>query len=221
MRKSEKHKRDRLEEGWLIDKEGWLITDEKKETDKIADLWIILVTAMALLIIAAVTALLDQKVSAAEVAPVQLFIEENRTQIPVQYRNYCDEIGARYHISPEMLEAIIEQESGGQPHVENGGCIGLMQVYQKYHYDRMQLLGVADLHRPYENILIATDYLAQLFDEYEDMPMVLMIYNGSKDAEYRYVTGCYTDYANQIMRRTQELEYLHGKRDYEGWRKEL
>jgi soluble lytic murein transglycosylase-like protein len=36
-----------------------------------------------------------------------------------------------------MVMAIIEHESSGQADAENGGCKGLMQIYEKYHRDRV------------------------------------------------------------------------------------
>ena len=43
-------------------------------------------------------------------------------------------ISNEYHICPEMVMAIIEHESSGQADVENGGCKGLMQIYEKYRF---------------------------------------------------------------------------------------
>lgn len=97
--------------------------------------------------------------------------------------------------------AIIEHESSGQADVENGGCKGLMQIYEKYHRDRMERLGV--------EILVGCDYLAELFEKYEgDMSTVLMIYSGKSDALTRTYENR-TEYAKSIMNRTVELERLH------------
>lgn len=104
--------------------------------------------------------------------------------------------------------AIIEHESSGQADVENCGCKGLMQIYEKYHRDRMERLGVEDLYDPYGNILVGCDYLAELFNEYEDMSVVLMKYNGTSDALIRIYEER-TEYAESIMKRTMELERLH------------
>nr|DAO77582.1 MAG TPA: hypothetical protein [Caudoviricetes sp.] len=105
--------------------------------------------------------------------------------------------------------AIIEHESSGQADVENGGCKGLMQIYEKYHRDRMERLGVEDLYDPYGNILVGCDYLAELFEKYEgDMSTVLMIYSGKSDALTRTYENR-TEYAKSIMNRTVELERLH------------
>ena len=74
-------------------------------------------------------------------------------ELPVdeKYGAYCEEIGAMYNICPELLEAIIEHESSGNPNaVGADGDIGLMQVVPKWHKDRMERLGVSDLTDEYE-----------------------------------------------------------------------
>jgi soluble lytic murein transglycosylase-like protein len=134
---------------------------------------------------------------------------------PVQQQNYdllCEKIGAQYHICPELLEAMIERESQGNPNaVSTGGDVGLLQVNPRWHKDTMDKLGVTNLKDPYGNIMVAADYIEQLFEQYDDLPMVLMSYNGSRDADKRWTSGAYTAYATQIMNRAEELEREHGK----------
>lgn len=134
------------------------------------------------------------------------------TELPKEYIYYCEEAGQVYDICPEMIQAIIEQESDGNPGaVGAAGEIGLMQIYPRYHVERSQRLNVYDLFEPEGNILVGADYLAELFAEYQDMGTVLMIYNGVEDAKLRGNNGDYTDYAEEIMQRVEELERLHGK----------
>lgn len=146
--------------------------------------------------------------------PVLVRAQEISRVAPVQqnYDQLCEKIGAQYHICPELLEAMIERESQGNASaVSSGGDVGLLQVNPKWHKDTMDKLGVTNLKDPYGNIMVAADYIAQLFEQYDDLPMVLMTYNGSKDADQRWTIGAYTDYATQIMDRTAELEREHGK----------
>lgn len=133
------------------------------------------------------------------------------TCIAPEYVAYCEEIGAQYGICPELLEAIIEAESSGNARAQNGGCKGLMQMNVKYHGDRMERLGVTDIYDARGNILVAADYLAELFGEYGDMGTVLMVYNGSSNALERGERADYTEYAEKIMKRSEQLERLHGK----------
>ena len=134
------------------------------------------------------------------------------TELPKEYISYCEQIGQSYHICPELIEAVIEEESGGDPDaVGDAGEIGLMQVYPRYHRVRAEHLGVYNLFDPHGNILVGTDYLSELFKEYEDMGTVLMIYNGTDEARERGRKGNYTNYAKRIIERAEQLERIHTK----------
>ena len=131
---------------------------------------------------------------------------------------YTVEIGEKYNICPELIQAIIERESSYDPYAKNGNCIGLMQVSQRWHADRMEELGVTNLYDPYSNILVGTDYLAELFDEAiqsgrgDDLYYVLMRYNlKTSTANRRWESGDYSDYAIEVSERAAELEREHGK----------
>ena len=124
---------------------------------------------------------------------------------------YCEEIGMQYGICPELLEAIMESESSGNPNARNGNCKGLMQINENFHKKRMQKLGITDIYNERSNIMLAADYLAELFQEHGDLGTVLMIYNGSKNAEKRGEQADYTQYAQTIMKRSEQLERLHQK----------
>ena len=143
---------------------------------------------------------------------IKIHAGEADTELPAEYIQYCEEIGQAYHICPELLEAVIEEESGGNPDaVGAAGEIGLMQVYPKYHRMRAGHLNVYDLSDPEGNILVGADYLAELFKEYGDIGTALMVYNGVLDAEERGKRGSYTDYAEKVMKRAAQLERLHKK----------
>lgn len=138
--------------------------------------------------------------------------EPKDTYIREEYQEYIYEISEMYCVSPELIMAMIETESSGRANVAggNGRYIGLMQIYEKYHRDRMDRLGVTDLYDPYSNILVGVDYLMELAREYgDDVALVLMKYNGSSDAEERSETGNYTKYASGIIARAEELTIIH------------
>lgn len=143
---------------------------------------------------------------------------ENVSQSEIEA--YTVEIGKKYNICPELIQAIIERESSYDPSATNGSCIGLMQVSEKWHKDRMKRLGITDLYDPYSNILVGTDYLAELFNEAiesdrgDDLYYVLMRYNLKTDtANKRWDNGDYSTYAIEIAERSAELEEEHGKGD--------
>lgn len=123
-----------------------------------------------------------------------------------------ERIGAAYNICPELLQSISWHESGYREDAENDGCSGLMQVAGRWHQDRMARLQVTDLYDPESNMLVAADYLAELFTQYEDMGMVLMVYSGDSGAEAFARSGQgLSEYAQEIMDRTYQLERQHGK----------
>ncbi len=122
------------------------------------------------------------------------------------------EIGELYNICPEFLVSIAYQESRYDPDAKNGGCKGLLQISERWHKDRMERLGVTDIYDPYGNMLVAADYLAELFERWEDVGMVLMTYNGDSNAR-KYWNGevDLSEYASEILERSAEMERAHGK----------
>ena len=123
----------------------------------------------------------------------------------------CDEIGQDYGICSELLQAIIERESTGNPLAKNGTCIGLMQISERWHLDRMERLGVTDLYDPYSNILVGADYLMELAEKHEDVALVLSIYHGESKAFENSRKGIISSYAKWILERSEELERERGK----------
>lgn len=130
----------------------------------------------------------------------------------LEVQKLSETAGHAYGICPEFLQAIAWQESRWQPAASAGGCEGLMQVAACWHSDRMARLGVTDLYDPEENMLVAADYLAELFGRWEDPAMVLMVYNGDSSAQHYWETGeGISDYALQILELSEQLEREHGK----------
>lgn len=129
----------------------------------------------------------------------------------------CFKYGKEYNICPELIIAVVEYESNGNPNAlgKDGDC-GLMQVIPQYHYERAEKLGYErELQTYFEtdsNIHIGTDYLAELFRKYDDVCLVLMCYNqGEKSALKDWNNGIISDYALNITEITAELERNHGK----------
>lgn len=138
--------------------------------------------------------------------------KDEDTYIKPEYQKHCEEIGEMYCICPELLMAMIETESSGRADAENGSCKGLMQVSEKWHKDRMERLGVTDIFDPYGNILVASDYLLELFKKHQDVGVVLMVYNGDSRADDFADGKCdLSEYAQKILDRSAQLERLHGK----------
>lgn len=125
--------------------------------------------------------------------------------------------GAEFNICPEFLEAIAFYESTYGINLENGSCIGLMQVNLscEEQQERMALYGYtdADMYKNGPSMHVAADYLRDLFAEYEDPAEVLMRYNGDKTGLKKYKkSGKISDYSNKILTLSEELEVKHGKK---------
>lgn len=142
---------------------------------------------------------------------MQTVASDGDTYISVDARAACVKYGEEYGICPELLMAMIEKESSGNPKAKNGDCTGLLQISERWHKDRMERLGVTDLYDVNGNVRVAADYLVELAEEYGDLPVVLMKYNGDSRAEWHYETGFVSEYAARIMDRSEELERIHGK----------
>lgn len=129
-----------------------------------------------------------------------------------QIRELTETAGAEYNICPELLQAITWRESNYIPDVDNGSCKGLMQVSSRWHTDRMEELGVTDLHDPVGNMMVAADYLAELFEEHGDASVVLMFYSGDSRAEdYSRGIGKMSSYVSEVLEASATLEREHGK----------
>lgn len=148
---------------------------------------------------------------------ILLSIMPIQTSAGRDYLPICNEIGERYGICPELIQAIVEKESNyNESAVSSHGAIGLMQVIPRWNQDRMDRLCVTDLTDPYQNILCGTDLIAELADKYEDLYLVLMCYNQGEygGAIEQWENGQYSDYAVSIVERAAELEEAHGKHAY-------
>lgn len=143
--------------------------------------------------------------------PVMANEEIEPTHISVEAQVSCYEYGEMYDICPELLMAMIEAESSGNPKAENGDCKGLMQISERWHTGRMEEIGADDIWSETDNIHIGANYLHELFNRYEDVALVLMVYNGESDAVEKAENGYISDYARKIIDRSAELERWKGK----------
>ena len=140
--------------------------------------------------------------------------EVKDTYIKPEYQDYVEEIAESYDLNPNLILAMIESESSGRAKVESSsGCVGLMQIYPKWHQGRMERLGVTDLKDAYSNILVGCDFVAELYEKYGDHYAVLMAYN---EGEYggaikRAKEGKYSMYSKKIMARAEELEVIRSE----------
>ena len=127
------------------------------------------------------------------------------------WTEYIELICLDSKICPELVEAIIEKESSWDPSAVNGNCVGLMQVNKEIH---KELIGDRDMTDPYDNIYVGVTILEELLHKYGEAAPALMFYNAGYSDNYGI--GAYEDeklsnYADEILKRAEELERLHGK----------
>lgn len=135
-------------------------------------------------------------------------------EVPADVRAAAEEIGGEYGICPELLEAICYQESRFQPGVIGAGglYIGIMQVNHEIHAARMKKLGVTDLTDMRSGMLVGADYLAELFELYEDPAVALMAYGGwGRKIGYHEQTGDMPGYVKSVLERSARYERDHQK----------
>ena len=94
------------------------------------------------------------------------------------------ELSERYGLAPELVRAVIRQESAFDPFaVSVKGAQGLMQLMP----GTAQRFGVQDVFDPAENVLGGVKYLRFLMDRYEgDTRLALAAYNAGEGAVDRY-----------------------------------
>lgn len=122
--------------------------------------------------------------------------------------NLCEEYG----IAPEIIVAMIERESNYDDGAvgDNGESVGLMQIQEHNHYDRIERLGVTNLFDPFENVEVGIDFFAQCITRNGgNVEMALMSYNaGQKGAETNYFSkGIYSNaYSQKVLEKAQILK---------------
>lgn len=122
--------------------------------------------------------------------------------IPEEVQLAAEKWGAEYYIVPEILEAMAFYESTYRAEVDNGNCKGLMQINIKFHKDRMEKLGITDIHDADQNMHLAADYLAELRRQNPEIEDVLKKYSGSTTDKY----------SNKVLKLAEELEIKHNKK---------
>lgn len=91
---------------------------------------------------------------------------------------------AEHGVSPALVHAVIDQESGGDPSaISSAGAMGLMQLMP----GTAQAYGIADPFDPEENVAGGTALLADLLRQYHgNVRLALAAYNAGSGAVARY-----------------------------------
>ncbi len=138
-------------------------------------------------------------------------VQAKTIDVPEEVVEISEELGGQYNICPEVIQAICYKESRFQADAEGGGCVGIMQVAPKWHKERMDRLGVTDLTDMRQNMTVAVDYLSELSADGTDIAEALMRYHGESDVDSRLSDCEVSEYAEDILEISAELEREHGK----------
>lgn len=109
-------------------------------------------------------------------------------ELPLIVQQHLYVICKRYGFEYDTALAVMEIESGYRwDAVSSCGAVGYMQVIPKHHEERMERLGITDVKDPFQNVVVAVDYLAELQDRFENMDKVLTAYTYGVTGAYRHV----------------------------------
>jgi hypothetical protein len=108
----------------------------------------------------------------------ELAIRSSKSNTPknprAELNRIAREIARRYDIPPNLLKALIQVESGWNPHaVSNKGAKGLTQLTDA----TAKALGVKDVFDPWQNIEAGARYLRMQMDRFRDLKLALAAYN--------------------------------------------
>lgn len=136
----------------------------------------------------------------------QALVEQGyfRDDVPLSYEEQdflhtaCQESGVPY----ALALAVIERETGFRNVVgDDGASCGYMQVQERWHWDRMERLGVTDLMHPFGNFRVGCDYLAELLEKYPTQEALTAYNSGSPS---------YNQYSYDVMDNYEKWKELVG-----------
>ena len=136
-------------------------------------------------------------------------IEYIDSKMPESQRSLVRKYAEEYHISEEILQALIYCESSYQMSAvnETSGCYGIAQISPIHGYS---------YNTEEKQIQKACEILMFHLDESQDMAYSLSAYNGQSNAYSDYLNGTNTEdeFVSKVFRIAYQLEELHGKHNY-------
>lgn len=112
----------------------------------------------------------------------EVYTKDLPDPVPVaqlETNNHIDKMAKRYGLDSRIIKALIEEESGWCESAEgdDGNSIGLMQIQERWHKERMKRLGVTNLYDSEQNITVGCDILSELLSKYGNYEDALSAYN--------------------------------------------
>jgi peptidoglycan lytic transglycosylase len=148
-----------------------------------------------------------------------------RLLYPLAYEPIIVGHARNYRLEPELLAAVIFQESRFKPDAESAsGAIGLMQLLPETAQGIALRTGgsrfrVADLYTPELNVRYGSWYLRHLLDKYDDERFALAAYNaGQRHVDRWRRAGLEIQFAEtrHYVERVQELKEIYARTYFEG-----
>ncbi len=118
---------------------------------------------------------------------------------PGNYQTLIEKYAAQNNVQPSLIKAVIQTESGGNPHsVSGAGAMGLMQLMP----ENVKEAGITDPFDPEQNIAAGTKQLAGLLSQYHgDLDLALAGYNAGPGNVRKYGgVPPFTETRNYIQR---------------------
>ncbi|MBF1146844.1 MAG: lytic transglycosylase domain-containing protein [[Eubacterium] sulci] len=120
----------------------------------------------------------------------EVYTKDLPEPVPVaqlETNNHIEKTAKRYGLNPNIIKALIEEESGWLSSAEgdNGESVGLMQIQERWHKDRMKRLGVTNLYDSEQNITVGCDILSELLNKYGNYRDALSAYNSGNTKDGR------------------------------------
>ncbi len=148
-----------------------------------------------------------------------------RLLYPLAYEPIIVGHARNYRLEPELLAAVIYQESRFRADAESAsGAIGLMQLLPGTANGIAVRTGgsrfrVADLYTPELNVRYGSWYLRHLLDKYDDERLALAAYNaGQRNVDRWRRDGRGIEFAEtrDYVERVQELKEIYARTYFEG-----
>lgn len=129
----------------------------------------------------------------------EVYTKDLPDPVPVaqlETNNHIDKIAKKYGLNPDIVKALIEEESGWVASAEgdNGNSIGLMQIQERWHKERLTRLGITNLYDPEQNVTVGCDILSELLNKYGNYEDALSVYNSGNTEDGKA-------YAERILRK--------------------
>jgi len=147
-----------------------------------------------------------------------------RLLYPLEYEAIIAGHARNYRLEPELLAAVIYQESRFRANAESeSGAIGLMQLLPDTAKGIAIRTGgrrfrVADLYTPELNVRYGSWYLRHLLDKYDDEVLALAAYNaGQRNVDRWRADGQGIQFAEtrHYVERVQELKKIYARTYFE------